>query len=117
MQEHRERLRLVQQHAQKQQQRAAAKRKLQYDKRAHVERLVVGDIVLLRDHPLGRNKIQDAWKQSRVRLVPDEDGAPVVIEPVIGGDLKRVHRNELKKCKAPVPAPRRQQVELPRFVE
>ncbi|KAL8603293.1 hypothetical protein ACOMHN_017408 [Nucella lapillus] len=48
-------------------------------------------------------------------MLPDQDGAPVIIEPVGGGELRRVSRQEVKKCKVPTPAPRRKPVQLPTF--
>ncbi|KAL8607490.1 hypothetical protein ACOMHN_004460 [Nucella lapillus] len=96
---HRERLRSAQEVAQKNLRQAAMGRKLQHDKHLKGDHLQMGDVVLLRDHPLGRKKIQDAWKADkyRVRMLPDQDGAPVIIEPVGGGELRRVSRQEVKK--------------------
>jgi hypothetical protein len=115
---HCERLRAAQEVAQENLRQAASKRKLQHDKHVKGEVLKVGDVVLLRDHPLGRHKLHDHWKAEKylVRMLPDRDGAPVVVEPVGGGELRRVSANELKKLKAPVPAPRTKIVRLPTFV-
>ncbi|KAL8603295.1 hypothetical protein ACOMHN_017408 [Nucella lapillus] len=51
---HRERLRSAQQGAQKNLRQAAMGRKLQHDKHLKGDNLQMGDVVLLRDHPLGR---------------------------------------------------------------
>jgi hypothetical protein len=96
---------------------AAAERKTQHDYRVKPDNLKVGDLVLLRSHPLGRKKMQDHWKPEKFRVkgVPDCDGAPVVVEPVLGGDVKFVSRQEIKRCEIPVPKPRTKPVHLPEF--
>lgn len=107
---HRSRLDLARKHLLQ----AAKERKVKHDCQIRGERLKVGDVVLLRNHPLGRNKIQDAWKPERhvVRMVPDRDGGPYIVEPVCGGELKRMCRQELRRV--PIPMPRKT-LQLPNF--
>lgn len=108
--EHQARLHDMHQLAAKRLSQAAAVRKALHEanRKGPTEKLRVGDVVLLRDHPLGRNKIQDAWKPEkyRVKAIPTEDGAPVVIITEDGRTVRRVSRQELRKY-VPVPAPRR----------
>jgi len=115
---HRERLIMSRQAALQNLSNAAAERKLRHDRTAKKDCWQVGDLVFMRNHPLGRNKIQDGWKPDkyRIRLLPSQDGAPVVVEPEGGGDLKYVSRQELKKVEqASIPV--RERVWLPRTPE
>ncbi len=57
----------------------------------------VGNLVLLRDHPEGRNKIQDNYK-SELFVVADHHADPnvYVIKPVTGSDkLRVINRRQL----------------------
>ena len=63
-----------------------------------------GDLVLLRSHPLGRNKIQDKYKEEpfRVVSVPREEPGPFVIQR--DGETPRcVSAGEIRKFNTPPP--------------
>ena len=64
-------------------------------------RLAVGDQVLVRSHPLGRNKIQDHFKQGprTVLQVPPASGGPFVISD--GDKSKRVSGRQIRRYRAP----------------
>ncbi|KAG1936344.1 interleukin-1 receptor accessory protein-like 1-A [Pimephales promelas] len=49
--------------------------------------IVVGQIVYLRNRPLGRNKIQDAWHSTQYRVI-EIQGTTYTVEPVEGGPSK-----------------------------
>ena len=75
----------------------AAKRKSIFDRKVNEKPLQIGDSVLLRHHPLGRNKIQDNWK-SLPHKVANVTGNVVKVVPADGaGSAKRVHRTEVLK--------------------
>ena len=78
---------------------AADERKKRHDAGARFDRLSMNDRVLLRDHPPGRNKIQDAWKKEVFQVVgvPSKAGQPYVIQSA-EGEYKVVNRAELKRC-------------------
>ena len=60
-----------------------------------------GTLVVQRSHPLGRNKIQDAWGPGLYRVVgnPDGQGRVYLIRPIEGdAPDKRVHRSELRQA-------------------
>ena len=61
----------------------------------------IGQTVYLRNRPPGRNKIQDAWKPARHRVV-NIQGTTYTVEPVEGGPIKRVNRVDIRPC---VPMP------------
>ena len=63
-----------------------------------------GDLVLLRSHPLGRNKIQDKYQEEpfRVVSVPQDEPGPFVIQR--DGETPRcVSAEEIRKFKTPPP--------------
>jgi hypothetical protein len=79
---------------------AANVRKKAYDRKAKEAPLVIGTRVYLRNHPKGRNKIQDAF-QDRVFKVTRRQGDQNVyqVEPADGFGLpKTVGRAEMKVC-------------------
>ena len=100
--EHQHRLSEAFGQAQKNLKQAAAERKARYDKRIHCVPLKLGDRVLVRDHPIGRAKIQDAWKPETYVVVgvPEREGGPFVVS--VEGQRGRlvVNRMELKRCGA-----------------
>lgn len=77
--------------------KAAAKRKDLFDRKVFNPDVEVGNTVLLKNHPMGRAKIQDNWKPLP-HMVKDIKGNVVAVQPVDGqGDVKRVHRTEVRK--------------------
>ena len=60
-----------------------------------------GTLVVQRSHPLGRNKIQDAWGPVLYRVVsnPDGQGRVYLLRPAEGdAPTKHVHRSELRQA-------------------
>lgn len=97
---HQQRLRAAYQLVKQRLTRAAAYRKSQHDTRLAGEPLQIGDRVYLRNHPMGRKKIQDEFKPD-VFLVINKNAAQDIyqIEPADGlGTGKWVNRRELKLC-------------------
>ena len=61
--------------------------------------LPVGTVVLHRQHPLGRCKIQDRWEECRyhVTACPEPGGATYTIQPVdLAAPPRVVHRSEIR---------------------
>ena len=106
---HRERLQQVHELAQRNLEQAAAKRKVRHDQGVTGETVNIDDVVFIRDHPLGRHKIQDIWKPERFKVIatPRQDGGPYLVEPRDGGRRRWISRQEIKKCHVPIPKPRR----------
>ena len=77
--------------------KAAQKRKALFDRKVNNPDLQVGDIVLLKNHPIGRAKIQDNWKSFPLKVI-ELKGNVVAVQAADGlGELKRVHRTEVMK--------------------
>lgn len=86
-------------------QKAAERIEMQRDK-IYCPQIEIGSLVYLRNRPLGRNKIQDAWGPTVFRVL-DILGNTYTVEPLEGGPTKRVHRVDVRQCVSlPVPAPR-----------
>ena len=94
---HQERLRDAYQHAGDNLHAAAEERKT-HAPCPNATELTRGTRVYLRNHHLGRHKIQDVWG-SVVHQVTEYLGNGVyIIEPLNGGSAKTVNRAELKPC-------------------
>lgn len=104
---HKERLRDAHLRAKEYAERKAADRVAQQEEKVYCPAVEVGQYVYLRYRPPGRNKIQDAWSSTLYKVV-EVQGATYAVEPIEGGQIKRVHRSNLRPCvdKGPVPAPR-----------
>ncbi len=104
---HQGRLRDAQVRAKEYAERKAAERARQHEEKAYCPAVEVGLHVYLRQHPSGRNKIQDAWS-STVYIVLEVQGTTYTVEPVEGGPVKKVHRSNIRLCtnSVPVPMPR-----------
>uniref|UniRef100_A0A3B3RLD9 Gypsy retrotransposon integrase-like protein 1 n=1 Tax=Paramormyrops kingsleyae TaxID=1676925 RepID=A0A3B3RLD9_9TELE len=103
---HQERLQSAHARAREYAERKATERVAQQRERVYCPPVEVGQLVYLRYRPPGRNKIQDAWAATVYKVV-DVQGATYAVEPLEGGQLKRVHRSNLRPCVGPVPLPRR----------
>lgn len=78
----------------------ADRRKRHHDQKASSSPLLPGTRVYLKNHPLGRCKIADAWGDRIYKITsrPNEE-AVYRIEPADGnGPEKSVHRRELRPC-------------------
>lgn len=102
---HQERLRQAHERAREYSEQKAAERISLQNEKVYCPPVAVGQLVLLRHRPVGRNKIQDAWNPNIFRVV-DIRGTTHTVEPIEGGPIKRVHRSELRLCAKPVPKPR-----------
>ena len=84
---------------------SATARKVAFDRKATDQPIPIGTLVYVRNHPAGRNKIQDAFKD-RVHRVVSRHGQHNVytVEPADGFGVPRtVGRAELKVTEHPVP--------------
>lgn len=102
---HQERLRQAHEKAREYSEKKAAERIALQNEKVFCPPVDIGQLVLLRHRPLGRNKIQDAWSPVVYRIV-DIQGTTHAVEPFEGGPIKRVHRSELRPCAKPLPKPR-----------
>lgn len=104
---HKERLRDAHLRAKEYAERKAADRVTQQEEKVYCPAVEVGQYVYLRYRPPGRNKIQDAWSSTMYKVI-EVQGSTYAVEPIEGGQIKRVHRSNLRPCvnKGPVPAPR-----------
>lgn len=102
---HQERLRQMHERAREYSEQKAAERVALQNEKVYCPPIGIGQLVLLRHRPLGRNKIQDAWSPTVYRVV-DIQGTTHAVEPLEEGPVKRVHRSELRSCAKPVPKPR-----------
>ncbi|XP_029902664.1 uncharacterized protein LOC115355879 [Myripristis murdjan] len=103
---HQERLREAHERARKCAERKAAERVAQQQEKVYCPPVALGQLVYLRHRPPGRNKIQDAWAATVYKVV-DIQGTTYAVEPLEGGQVKRVHRSNLRPCVEPVPMERR----------
>ncbi|KAL0161724.1 hypothetical protein M9458_045449, partial [Cirrhinus mrigala] len=94
---HQRRLKEAHERAKVYAEKKAAKRiELSHDK-VYCPSIEVGQIVYLRNRPLGRNKIQDAWRPTQYRVI-EVQGTTHTVEPVEGGPIRRVNRVDLRPC-------------------
>ncbi|KAJ7999929.1 hypothetical protein DPEC_G00199500 [Dallia pectoralis] len=78
-----------------------------YSDKVYSPPIEMGRSVYLRNRPLGRNKIQDAWSSTPYRVIDIRD-TTYTVEPVEGGPVRRVNRVDLRPCvEKPVPTPRK----------
>jgi len=73
----------------------AMKRKTRFDQHVTLDPVSRGQTVLLQNQPKGRNKIQDKWKEEMFEVTEVRNNVYTVISKETG-ELKRVHRNEIK---------------------
>lgn len=92
---HRRNLDFAYRHANKKLREEADKRKTRFDRHVREDPLSVGDTVILKNRPKGRNKIQDKWKEESYEVTEVRDSVYTVVSCKTG-EQKRLHRNELK---------------------
>ena len=76
-------------------------RKAASDKKTYDPPVEKGQFVYLRNHPKGRNKIQDAWDPTlyKVENVPGPEGNVYTVTPAHGDrPVKRVNRTLMRPC-------------------
>ena len=87
---HQQRLQEVYATVNRRHQQAATARKLAFDRKATDQPIPVGTLVYVRNHPAGRNKIQDAFKDRVYRVVSRHGQHNVyTVEPADGFGLPR----------------------------
>lgn len=81
--------------------------------------IAIGQFVYIRNRPLGRNKIQDAWQSIPYRVIGVQ-GTTYTLESVDRGQTKRVNRVDIRPCMCDpvtVPVPQRSKTrQLPESV-
>lgn len=99
--DHQESLRVAHDHVKQQVQAKVEKRNQRYNEKVNDGGLEEGQLVHLRNHVKGRNKIQDFWDPGLYRVIrgPSGNGAVYAVTPVSGdGPVRTVHRDELRKA-------------------
>ena len=81
-------------------------RQTRQEQKVNDQGIRIGSRVFVRNHPIGRAKIQDAWKSMPYKVLSCLDGGNVyIIQPADGfGPTKAVHRAELLNSNELVPA-------------
>ena len=97
---HQQRLQDAYHHVKRRLAQAAHYRKMVHDSKAKVMDSQIGDRVYLRQHVLGRNKIQDAYGPKVYKVIQRRGSQDIYeIEPVDGlGVSKWVNRGQLRLC-------------------
>lgn len=97
--DHQESLRVAHDHVRQQLQAKVEKRNQRHDEKVNDDSLKEEQLVCLRNHVKGRNKIQDFWDPCLYRVIqgPSGNGAAYSVRPVSGdGSVRTVHRSELR---------------------
>ena len=81
-------------------------RQTRQERKVNDQGIRIGSRVFVRNHPIGRAKIQDAWKSMPYKVLSCLDGGNVyIIQPADGfGGTQAVHRAELLNSNELVPA-------------
>ena len=96
-QEHQRSLRMTQEHVRQRGGKLAQRRNPNHNDKVNDSGLEEGQPVYLRDHPPGRNKIQDHWNPAFFQVQQSPSGAGAVYIPMDGeGPARQVHRAELR---------------------
>ncbi len=95
---HKDRLREAHLRAKEYAERKAADRVAQQEEKVYCPAVEVGQYVYLRYRPPGRNKIQDAWSSTMYKVV-EVQGSTYAVQPIEGGQIKRVHRSNLRRVR------------------
>lgn len=101
--EHHQNLQTAYQQATKRTEAAALKRKKALNVKANDKEIAVGARVFVRNHPLGRHKIQDIWRPEPYRVVEKREPSIYVVIPLAGGQEKAMHRSELLDTRTLIP--------------
>lgn len=99
IQKHQQSLRLVHEHVRQRSEEQALRRNQNHNDRVNDSGFKEGQLVYLRNHPPGRNKIQDHWDSCVYRVIrsPVGMGAVYSVVPVNEeGPVRQVHRSELR---------------------
>jgi hypothetical protein len=93
--QHRRSLDLAYRHVRRRIQEEADKRKSRFSKKVMNDPIALGEKVLLRNHPKGRCKIQNKWKEEEFVVENKKDSVYTVVNSA--GQKKTIHRNELRR--------------------
>ncbi|XP_062322623.1 uncharacterized protein LOC134024162 [Osmerus eperlanus] len=99
VQENQRSLRMTQEHVRQRAGKLAQRQNKNHNDKVNDSGLEEGQLVYLRNHPSGRNKIQDHWNPAvfQVQQRPSGTGAVYTVAPVDGeGPVRQVHRVELR---------------------
>ena len=82
---------------------AAEYNKRYYDQKSRAVDILQGDLVLVKNVKR-KSKLDNYWDNVIYNVIEKEEKLPVfLIQPVQGGNIKRIHRNLLKKCNDLIP--------------
>ena len=99
VQKHQQSLRLVHEHVRQRSEEQALRRNQNHNDQVNDSGFKEGQLVYLRNHPPGRNKIQDHWNSCVYRVVRSPVGMGVVYSVVPineEGPVRQVHRSEMR---------------------
>ena len=98
VQTHQESVKLTQEHVRQKSEEQARQRNQNHNARVNDAGVEEGQLVYLRNHVQGRNKIQDHWNANVFRVTRSPSGTGVVytVAPLDGGPIRHVHRSELR---------------------
>ncbi|KAL7873914.1 hypothetical protein SRHO_G00048840 [Serrasalmus rhombeus] len=100
VQKHQQKLRMVREHVRQRAEKQAQQRNRNHNDRVNDSGIEEGQLVYVKNHVLGRSKIQDYWNSRVYRVVrrPPKEGAVYTVVPVFEeGPVKQVHRTELRE--------------------
>ncbi|KAL2085064.1 hypothetical protein ACEWY4_020582 [Coilia grayii] len=95
IQKHQQSVQLTQEHVRQRATDQARRRNEGHNDRVNDAGFQEGQLVLLRNHPQGRNKIQDHWHADMFQVL-HRAGTVYTVAPVGGGLCRQVHRTELR---------------------
>lgn len=103
VQRHQESVRINHEHVKQRSEEQARQRNQSHNAQVNDAGLEEGQLVYLRNHVQGRNKIQDHWNANVFRLLrrPSRMGVVYTVAPLEGGPVRHVHRSKLRAAPDP----------------
>lgn len=99
VEKHQQSVRMTHEHVRQRSEELALRRNQNHNDQVNDAGFQEGELIYLRNHPHGRNKIQDYWNSVAYRVVrcPSGAGAVYTVIPVdAGGPVRQVHRSEMR---------------------
>lgn len=99
VEKHQQSVRMTHEHVRQRSEELALRRNQSHNEQVNDAGFQEGDLIYLRNHPCGRNKIQDYWNSVVYRVVRCPSGAGAVytvISADAGGPVRQVHRSEMR---------------------
>lgn len=99
VQRHQESVRITQEHVRQRSKEMAQRRNQHHNSKINDAGFEEGQLVYLRHHAHGRNKIQDFWNPCVFRVLrgPSGPAAVYTVAPAVGeGPVRQVHRSEMR---------------------